>query len=108
MPPVSTTMNGREPRRHSAPSRSRVTPGWSWTMAIRFWARQLKIADLPTFGRPTIATIGKLAIGPHIGGESGDSICRCGVHLVLNVDMEIAQFIRQKAFEGLFRFIRKR
>src|ERR1700722_1902577 len=34
-------------------------------MAIRFRTRQLKRADFPTLGRPTIATVGKSAIGPH-------------------------------------------
>ena len=36
--------------------RSRVTPGMSWTIAIRRPTRRLKRADFPTLGRPTIAT----------------------------------------------------
>ena len=40
----------------SALSRSRVTPGRSCTIAIRFRAIQLNRADFPTLGRPTMAT----------------------------------------------------
>src|SRR5262249_30721435 len=38
--------------------RSRVTPGVSRTIALRLPIRRLKRVDLPTFGRPTIATTG--------------------------------------------------
>src|SRR5262249_7986581 len=38
--------------------RSRVTPAVESTMAIRRLASQLKMDDLPTFGRPMMATIG--------------------------------------------------
>jgi len=38
--------------------RSRVVPGTSSTMARRSPMRRLKSVDLPTFGRPTIATTG--------------------------------------------------
>src|SRR2546430_2308057 len=48
--------------------RSRVTPGMSWTMLIRFPTRALSRLDLPTLGRPTIAMTGSLegawGIGP--------------------------------------------
>src|SRR5262245_54657037 len=37
--------------------RSRVTPGWSWTIAWRLPTRRLKSVDLPTLGRPTMATV---------------------------------------------------
>ena len=37
-------------------TRSRVTPAVGSTMAIRLPASQLKRLDLPTLGRPTIAT----------------------------------------------------
>ena len=40
-------------------TRSRVTPAVGSTMLIRRPASQLNSDDLPTFGRPTIATIGK-------------------------------------------------
>src|SRR5476651_1034186 len=36
---------------------SRVTPGWSWTMEMRFRASRLKRRLLPTLGRPTMATV---------------------------------------------------
>ena len=58
IPPVSTSSHGRAVARQGATRRSRVTPGWSWTMAMRRPARRLKRADLPTFGRPTIAMVG--------------------------------------------------
>ena len=35
-----------------------MTPGISSTMEIRSPAIRLNIVDLPTFGRPTIATVG--------------------------------------------------
>src|ERR1051325_6881601 len=49
--------------------RSRVTPGWSWTMAWRFPTRRLKRVDLPTLGRPTMATVALMngAIIAHMG-----------------------------------------
>src|SRR6266850_7278463 len=40
--------------------RSRVVPGRSSTMAMRSPTRRLKRVDLPTFGRPTIATSGRV------------------------------------------------
>ena len=40
--------------------RSLVTPGVSLTIAIRSPASMLKSVDFPTFGRPTMATIGLL------------------------------------------------
>src|SRR5436309_79515 len=43
--------------------RSRVTPGTSWTMLIRFPYRAFSRLLLPTFGRPTIATVGMEDIG---------------------------------------------
>ena len=55
MPPVSTSVNGRPFHSASAVTRSRVTPGWSCTMAIRLPTMRLNSADLPTFGRPTMA-----------------------------------------------------
>ena len=39
--------------------RSRVTPAVGSTMLIRRRASQLKMEDLPTLGRPTMATIGR-------------------------------------------------
>ena len=58
-PPVSITINLRPPHSHSYWTRSRVTPGVSSTMASRRPMKRLINVDLPTFGRPKIATIGK-------------------------------------------------
>jgi hypothetical protein len=58
MPPVSMRVQGRDVREQGAEIRSRVTPGWSWTMEILRPARRLKSADFPTLGRPTMATVG--------------------------------------------------
>ena len=58
MPPVSTKSKVRP--RHSAwaYSRSRVTPGVSSTIDSRLPVSLLNNMDLPTLGRPTIATKG--------------------------------------------------
>src|SRR5262245_48109175 len=47
---------------HSARAalRSRVIPGRSWTTARRVPSTRLKNVDLPTFGRPMMATTGRL------------------------------------------------
>src|SRR5579875_3986396 len=42
--------------------RSRVTPAVGSTMAMRRPASQLNSDDLPTFGRPTIATRGMVTV----------------------------------------------
>src|SRR5213078_1127592 len=56
---VSTTVNSR-PRHSATPySRSRVNPDWASTIAFFQPIRRLKSVDLPTLGRPTIATIGR-------------------------------------------------
>ena len=63
-PPVSTSMKGR-PRQEAATSlRSRVTPGRSSTIASRRPMIRLRSVDLPTFGRPTIATTGIMPAPP--------------------------------------------
>ena len=41
----------------SSSLRSRVTPGVSWTTAARLCVSRLISVDLPTFGKPTIATV---------------------------------------------------
>ena len=56
-PAVSNTWNSRSPRRAWPSRRSRVTPGVSSTSARRFPTRRLNSVDLPTFGRPTMATV---------------------------------------------------
>src|SRR4051812_17120696 len=57
-PAVSMTLKTM-PARFASPSRrSRVTPGRSSTSARRFPTSLLNRVDLPTFGRPTMATVG--------------------------------------------------
>src|SRR5437870_1140604 len=56
MPPVSTISKYRSPAVTKVDTRSRVTPAVGSTMLMRRPASQLKSADLPTFGRPTMAT----------------------------------------------------
>ena len=55
-PPVSTTENSRPFHSHFPYCRSRVVPASSLTMAFLDLVRRLKRVDLPTLGRPTIAT----------------------------------------------------
>src|SRR5579859_2058454 len=50
--------------------RSRVVPGRSSTSATRPPTSRLKSADLPTLGRPTMATTGKAA--PLSAGDGGE------------------------------------
>ena len=60
IPPVSISENCLSSHVISAYKRSLVTPGVSCTIAIFCPASALNKVDLPTFGRPTIATIGLL------------------------------------------------
>ena len=55
-PAVSIAVKARSPSRASPSRRSRVTPGRSSTSARRLPTRRLNSVDLPTFGRPTMAT----------------------------------------------------
>src|SRR5262245_32309724 len=56
-PAVSMAVKVRSPSRACASRRSRVTPGRSSTSARRLPTRRLNSVDLPTFGRPTMATV---------------------------------------------------
>ena len=56
-PAVSISVKSRSPSRPCASRRSRVTPGVSSTMASFLPASRLNSVDLPTFGRPTIASL---------------------------------------------------
>ena len=56
-PAVSITLKERSPSLASPSRRSRVTPGSSSTSARRRPTRRLNRVDLPTFGRPTMATV---------------------------------------------------
>src|SRR5262245_40032808 len=49
-------------------TRSRVTPAVGSTMAMRRPASQLNSEDLPTLGRPTMATTGRDTATPPAGG----------------------------------------
>src|SRR5690606_6124259 len=65
-PPVSSTVNARPESVTTRPSlTSRVTPGWSATIASFAPTSRLNSADLPTLGRPTIATLAKARPLPH-------------------------------------------
>ncbi len=58
MPPVSTSSNVRDLHSTSPKMRSRVMPGSSPTIDFREPVSRLKSVDLPTLGRPIIATSG--------------------------------------------------
>ena len=55
-PAVSMILNRRSARRASPSRRSRVTPGRSSTKASFLPVRRLNSVDLPTLGRPIIAS----------------------------------------------------
>src|SRR5919201_1613275 len=57
MPPVSINRNRLPFHSQTSSLRSRVTPGVSWTTAARVSVRRLTSVDLPTLGKPTIATV---------------------------------------------------
>ena len=64
-PPVSTTVNSRPCQWAGISLRSRVMPGCSATMASRRPKMRFISVDLPTLGRPTMATVGTVpAAGP--------------------------------------------
>ena len=63
-PPVSTTQKWRPCHSASPKWRSRVVPGRSETMAGRPPRMRLNRVDLPTLGRPTMATVGLLTRPP--------------------------------------------
>ena len=66
------------PSLQSAAMRSRVTPGMSWTIEMRRPARRLKSADLPTLGRPTMATVRGMGGRLRANGRRAKEICaRC-------------------------------
>src|SRR5689334_725921 len=90
-PAVSMTRKFR-PSRFASPSRrSRVTPGWSSTSARRLPTSRLKSVDLPTLGRPTIATVGRdmIAIYPRPGRGPILSEGRQPAVVVINVERRV-------------------
>ena len=64
-PPVSTSTKRFPVHSQTSSFRSRVTPGLSCTTAARVSVRRLTSVDLPTFGKPMIAT------APRSGGGGG-------------------------------------
>ena len=56
-PPVSTSRKRCPDHSQTTSLRSRVTPGVSWTTAWREPVSRLTSVDLPTFGKPTTATV---------------------------------------------------
>src|SRR4051812_27084565 len=57
----------RPSRSRLAVTRSRVTPGMSWTIEMSRRVSALRREDLPTLGRPTIAMTGGRFIGGILG-----------------------------------------
>src|SRR3990172_5912482 len=68
-PPVSTTRNGMPVHSARNSRRSRVTPGFSCTTAARRFRNRLTNVDLPTLGRPTMATTGRRLMAARIWGS---------------------------------------
>ena len=64
-PPVSTSTKRLPVHSHTSSFRSRVTPGISCTTAARVSVSRLRSVDLPTLGKPMIAT------APRSGGGGG-------------------------------------
>src|SRR5947209_3411043 len=62
-PAVSMAVMARSPSCARPSRRSRVTPGTWSTNARRLPTRRLNSVDLPTFGRPTMATVKLMAKG---------------------------------------------
>src|SRR5215472_6301806 len=86
MPPVSTSSTKRLPTLTRLETRSRVTPAVGSTMAMRRPASQLNSDDLPTLGRPTMATTGTATVhlfGFAVGGLSGGPRVRIPFYLRL-------------------------
>src|SRR5207247_1663948 len=78
-PPVSTSRKRLPFHSQTSSLRSRVTPGSSCTTAARLPLRRLTSVDLPTFGKPTIATVpsrdGCGAAGSLIAAEAYSGGC---------------------------------
>ena len=68
-PPVSTSVKSRPCQDASTSLRSRVTPGRSSTIASRRPRIRFISVDLPTFGRPTMATTGVIDPPPPRSGR---------------------------------------
>ena len=77
-PPVSMTTNRRPFHSVAAYSRSRVVRARSSTIAIWPPTIRLNRVDLPTLGRPTMATRGKPSRGSSRGSRRWDPLVRLG------------------------------
>ena len=99
-PAVSITRNS-SPSSFASPSRrSRVTPGRSSTSARRLPTSRLNSVDLPTLGRPTMATVGKRHGGaaiaaPSSGAAESLSGTRAAGAVVVDVERRIGDHRRQ-------------
>ena len=80
MPPVSSSSKATPFHSVATRLRSRVTPGWAWVTASRPPASRLTRVLLPTLGKPTMATVGRLRDGschaPLVGerDDAGDDL----------------------------------
>src|SRR3954468_18804511 len=89
-PPVSTSTKRRPFHSVSISLRSRVTPDCSCTTASRVPVRRLTRVDLPTFGKPTMATLGR-AIGLRalpLAGQVRDPLDHLLDRQVAGVDLD--------------------
>ena len=73
-PPVSTSRKVTPFQSHRSSLRSRVTPAVWCTTAARLWVRRLTSVDLPTFGKPTIATVPALLTSSGAVPSSSSSV----------------------------------
>ena len=72
-PPVSISRNRFPFHSQTSSLRSRVTPGVSCTTAARVPLSRFTSVDLPTFGKPTIATVPIRASGGFSSGGISSS-----------------------------------
>src|SRR5882672_915862 len=66
-PPVSIRRKRAPAHSQTSSLRSRVTPGVSCTTAARVPVRRLTSVDLPTFGKPTTATVPAKSVIARLG-----------------------------------------
>ncbi len=78
-PPVSTRTKRLPVHSHTSSFRSRVTPDVSCTTAARDSVRRLTRVDLPTLGKPTIATAPSSGEG---GGAGSSAASGCSASLL--------------------------
>ena len=76
-PPVSCTQNRCPPQSAIYEIRSRVTPGKSSTTASRRPKNRLTRVDLPTLGRPTMATVHRFSSRCGVSRSNPNSFSNC-------------------------------